>query len=149
MKNKIYFFVIILIVLAGILYIIFNNKRENTSKVIINNNLIKIELAYSDKDKFKGLGGREFLEPNQGMLFVYEYENKPGFVMRDMNFPLDFIWIKNNRVVDISKNIPIEPNKRDLTVYYPKTNINYVLEVNAGYADKNNIRVGDLVDIIY
>jgi uncharacterized membrane protein (UPF0127 family) len=70
--------------------------------------------------------------------------------MKDMLIPLDFIWVANGKIVKIDKNVPAPaPNTPDgnLKTYSPGTPIDYVLEVNAGFSDKNNIKVGDSVNL--
>ncbi|MDX1536041.1 MAG: DUF192 domain-containing protein, partial [Candidatus Spechtbacterales bacterium] len=66
---------------------------------------ITVELAEKPEDKAKGLSGRSSLAEEHGMLFVF---NRPGtysFWMKEMNFPIDIIWIgEDMRVVDITKN---------------------------------------------
>lgn len=110
---------------------------------------ISIELAETQQKRTLGLSGRESLKENQGMLFVFEQPFKAGFWMKDMLFPLDMVWIRDNRIVDISTNALPEPGKSDyeLTIYSPKTEIDSVLELNAGWAKQNNLSVGDEVKI--
>ena len=88
---------------------------------------------------------RETLPENQGMLFVFESEGKYGFWMRNMNFPIDIIWIdKNNKVVDIAKNA--EPCYLTCVSYKPKDNAKFVLEVRANLTDLLNIEEGSLIN---
>ena len=83
------------------------------------------------------------------MLFIFDQKYQPSFWMFDMNFPLDIIWISDDVIVDIDRNVPIpKPNTLDyqLPLYTPEKPINYVLEVNAGFCEKNSIEVGDSVE---
>src|SRR5689334_2050606 len=75
-------------------------------KVIINGHTIAAEVAITNAEKQKGLGGRTTLGKDQGMLFVYQHADRYGYWMKDMQFPLDFIWIHGTTVVDLSKRIP-------------------------------------------
>ncbi len=96
----------------------------------------------------KGLSGRNSLKDTQGMLFDFtKLENKqPAFWMKDMKFSLDILWIQNNAVVGITKNIPAPKNSKDvLPSYYAPGDIDYVIEVNAGWSDAHNIKTGDSV----
>jgi uncharacterized membrane protein (UPF0127 family) len=66
--------------------------------------------------------------------------------MKDMLFNLDLIWIKNGLVVDITKNAlapEVNTKLNELPLYKPNSDIDMVLEVNSGWTDKNNIRIGD------
>lgn len=110
---------------------------------------VKVEIADTTAERKKGLSGRKSLEEDHGMLFSFEgKELTPGFWMKDMLFPLDIIWIKGDEIVKIDKNVAI-PGKKETTfkLYYPPVSVNYVLEVNAGFSDKNKIKVGDTVKI--
>jgi len=71
--------------------------------------------------------------------------------MLGMRFPIDIIWIKNNRVVGIEKNVPA-PEKgipeAALKVYNPPESVDRVLEINAGLSDSLGIKIGDSFAII-
>lgn len=103
---------------------------------------IEVEIADAVEKQIQGLSDRPFMAENEGMLFVYEKPGKPSFWMKDMLFPLDFIYIKDDRVVDLVENVQPEgpdPIKR----IAPKTYTLYVLEVNAGVVQRHNIKIGD------
>jgi uncharacterized membrane protein (UPF0127 family) len=81
-----------------------------------------------------------------GMLFVFSTSQVRTFWMKDMNFPLDFIWINQNQVVKIDENVPAPINKLDPPqVILSDKPVNQVLEVNAGFVSKNHISIGDKV----
>jgi len=123
-----------------------NKELYKRGTVKIKENIINVEVAMKPLAKFKGLSWRKSLGENKGMLFVYGTPNYYTFWMKDMMFPLDIIWIDNNQIIDITKNIP--PARRDYApTYAPALPVNYVLEVNAGYADKHGIKIGDKVEI--
>lgn len=108
----------------------------------------QVRVARSDKDLQIGLSKTASLSENQGMLFVFKTKSKYGFWMRDMKFPIDVIFIDDNKVVDIKKNFKpsSDNNIASLEIYKPKADANYVLEVNEGLADKYNIKEGNKVE---
>jgi uncharacterized membrane protein (UPF0127 family) len=107
---------------------------------------ISIEVADDPREMQLGLGFREHLEVDSGMLFVYPRVTRPTFWMKNTLIPLDIIWINNNRVVDITANIPVEDNPDQPTrTYRPSQAVNWVLEVNAGWAKRHSVKVGDEV----
>lgn len=113
---------------------------------------LRVEIADTEQSRETGLSYREKLEENTGMLFVFNNPTVAFFWMKDMKFPLDMIWIKYDKIVGINSNVPIpKPDTplNQLPKYSPKEKVNYVLETNAGFVDKNNIRVGDSVEIKY
>lgn len=124
-------------------------KYSNT--VLIGNTTVNVDVADTQDKRAKGLGGRENLASNSGMLFVFDKADKYGFWMKGMKIALDFIWIKDGVVVDLLKNIqPPTPNQPDtsLPVYMPNQPVNMVLEVNSGFVDSHNIKVGDSVKFV-
>lgn len=160
--------VIIFIVVAGIFYrknqglspLPFpntqNTQATETKTVTINGTSIKVEVADSDQEKQKGLSQRASLNKNSGMLFeITDSKKTPTFWMKDMKFPIDIIWIlsssddvNNGKIIQIDKGIEPSPqgtSDKELKLYSPKSAVDYVLEVNSGYSDLNNIKVGDSV----
>jgi len=80
---------------------------------------------------------------NEGMLFVFSKPIEPAFWMKNMFFPIDIIWIDSTRtVVGITKKI--SPSTFPET-FYPPSPVKYVLEVNAGQAEANNIVEGTIL----
>lgn len=109
----------------------------------INDVLIYSTLAISPDERARGLSGRSALGQDQGMLFVHESSAFYSFWMKDMQFSIDIIWIdENNTVVDITRNISPDSFPQS---FQPIAPAQYVLEVNAGFADTNSIKIKDVV----
>lgn len=108
--------------------------------VSVGNTTVRVEIANTQMTRAKGLSSRSSLEEENGMLFVFETQNvTPKFWMKDMLIPLDIIWINDDKIVKIDKNI--QPN--ELQIYTSNQPIDYVLEVNGGFSEKKQIKVGD------
>lgn len=102
--------------------------------------------AYTPKNdvaNFKGLGGRTVLPEDYGMLWQYTTPQKPSFTMRGMRFPLDFIWLRDGKVVEITAGVQLGAEN-----IVPKVDVTGVLEVNAGYAFRHAVKVGDEAEIM-
>lgn len=119
--------------------------------VRIGNAEVGVEIARTDSARQLGLSGREYLAEDTGMLFVYENPGLHGIWMKDMNFPIDIIWIGAEdsrigtlRVLDMKKNVSPETYPIVFTPSVPST---YVLEVNAGFAEEEGVGIGDSVTI--
>jgi len=125
-----------------------NQTEEQKPKVKINNTEIQVEIADTPEKRTKGLSGRNSLDQNKGMLFVFPKGSNATFWMKDMKFDLDIIWIRDSKIVKIDKNVKAPkagtPDNK-LTLYKSKQPIDYVLEVNSGFIEKNNIEVGQIV----
>lgn len=138
--------ILLLIALLLIIYYGFSSSRvQEQAEVNFGIKKLRVEIAETNLQKFKGLSSRENLKHDTGMLFVYKDYNKPGFCMRDMNFSIDIIWIKDNKVVGFNQNLPLDNCEK---AYFPPAEINYVLEVNSGFAAENSIKMGDEVRIV-
>ena len=111
---------------------------------------IQVQIADTTDKRTKGLSGTTSLKANDGMLFIFEGKTNPVFWMKDMLIPLDLIWIGDGKIVRIDKNVPIpapSTTENKLKTYSAGAPIDYVLEVNAGFSDANNIKVGSAVDL--
>ena len=104
---------------------------------------LRVEVADTDQKRVQGLSGRPSLAKNEGILFVFEEPGRYGFWMKDMNFSIDIIWIgQDKKVVEIMNTIVPETFPE---VFYSKEPIQYVLEVNAGWAKENDVQLRDKV----
>lgn len=111
---------------------------------------INIEIADTKEKRNKGLGYRESLASDSGMLFLFQDTGKHTFWMKGMKFPIDIIWIKGTEVVDIIKNAavpPVDQKDETLPIYAPQIEIDKVLEVNAGFVDSHGIKVGNNLEV--
>ena len=107
---------------------------------------LKVDLALTAQAQEQGLSGRNNLQEDEGMLFVFDHADKYPFWMKDMNFPIDIIWIgEDMQVVYIEKNA--EPASYPET-FAPSQNAKYVLEVVSSFSQKNNLKEGDEVEFL-
>lgn len=87
---------------------------------------------------------RKSLSRKRGMLFLFDQENKYSFWMKNMYIPLDLIWMsKDKRIVDIMTNVL--PCGGACGNLIPREKVQFVLEVNTGFVEKNCITLGDEV----
>ena len=95
----------------------------------------------------KKLGGRSELSDAQGMLFLMGSTDKHSFWMKDVTFPIDIIWILDDKVAEVTHNVMPQPGAQDseLITYPAHIPVNKVLEVKSGWAATNGIKPGDVV----
>lgn len=124
---------------------------------------IKVEVVDTPEKSSLGLSYRDEIGAD-GMLFVLARRGMPTFWMKGMRIPLDMIWIdclqpeqlteeigqsgKECQVADITRNVPVPEDPEDLTslpTYHPKSPVQYVLEVPAGWSIQQAIDIGALV----
>jgi len=151
-KHK-YFFIAAILVLTAV----FSASRFDRSPNVLPNQdvpkpyvqidgiKIPVEIATSTTAIRKGLSGRVSLDADRGMIFVFSKPDKYRFWMPDMHFPIDIIWTNNGKIVGITENASNEFNPANPIFYTPQKPAQYVLEVNAGFAEKNNINIGDKI----
>jgi hypothetical protein len=108
---------------------ITNNDGENIS--------IDCEVPTTEEEKATGLMYRDSLGENSGMFYDY---TDGGFWMDNVKFPIEMIFINDNKVVDIKK-----AEAYDKTSIYPSVESNGNLEVNDDFCVDNNISVGNTI----
>lgn len=113
----------------------------------VNDTELRVELADTPEKQQQGLSGRPPLNDAQGMLFDFRNtpNARPSFWMKDMKFALDLIWIKDNRIIEITPNVPPAPQTTEasLPTYSPTGDVDLVLEVLAGFTERHQIKIGD------
>jgi len=138
-----------ILLMVGIVFITILNfysfdKILPTATVSIQEKTIKVEFVTTAADMYRGLSGRNYLCSDCGMLFDFPNSGERKFVMRDMKFPLDIVFISNGRIIKIDANLVPAGDKPEI-IYSSEGEVNQVLELNAGYTTQNNINVGDFV----
>jgi uncharacterized membrane protein (UPF0127 family) len=124
------------------------HKNITLKEITIGQTHVMVTIADTDITRSHGLSNVTSLAKNEGMLFMFPQPGIYTFWMKDMKFALDFIWVNNGKVVQIDANIPapdINTPDNQLKLYKSKFPVDSVLEVNAGFALKSNIKVGDKV----
>lgn len=130
-----------------------------TTELKVKDSTLYVEVVNTPEKITLGLSGREKFKDNQGMLFDFSPQFStetgkaagitPNFWMKEMKFDLDLIWIKDKKIVGITKNVP-KPSEgqklSDLPLYPAPQPIDMVLEVVAGWSDDNNIQINDIVN---
>ena len=139
MKFEIIIFSVTVMVLLVLFY--FKKTPARYMNVKVSSTEVKAEIADDLIKRTKGLMFRKGLGEKEGMLFVFDEENYHGFWMMNMSIPIDMIWInKEKKVVDITKNA--QPCGLICSSYIPKEKVMYVLEVNANFTERHNVKIG-------
>lgn len=134
-------------------------QKGDFTRISIGQNTLKAFRADNSALRQKGLGGREAILSDEGMLFAFDTSDYHGIWMKDMMFPLDIIWMdewkprtdadktqKNAEgksrlvVVDVKENVSPATFPE---VFTPKSPASYVLETRAGFARENGVKIGE------
>lgn len=109
---------------------------------------VQVRVADTFSKRYTGLSDTESLAPNEGMLFVYDTEANRTFVMRDMAFSLDIVFVGADGYITRIAYAPVPPPRtpdRELTPYRGRAK--WVLEVNGNWTTDHGVTAGDRVDV--
>jgi uncharacterized membrane protein (UPF0127 family) len=115
--------------------------------VIVNGAVLVADIAATDEQMTRGLSVKDNLDENEAMLFVFDEEAEHTFVMKNMKFPIDIIWIDADKtVVHIEHNLQPCSSGLFCPTYKPNDDSLYVLETIAGFAERHDIVKGTMVE---
>ncbi len=108
---------------------------------------MQVEIASTDQQRKIGLMNRLNLDQDRGMLFIFDKQGVLYFWMKDTLFPLDMVFIDQKGIIqDIVRNAqPCTGSDADCLKISPRKPVRYVLEINAGEADRLGLKLGDTV----
>ena len=104
---------------------------------------VEVRVADTYSERYTGLSNTESLGPNEGMLFVHDEEGEYAYVMRDMAFPIDIVFVDADLTITAIHHAPTE--ERPYTRY--RGTGKYVLEVPYEWTTDHGVAVGDRVRI--
>jgi uncharacterized membrane protein (UPF0127 family) len=104
--------------------------------------VLQVEVMVKDEDRAMGLMFRPSLPKDRGMLFVFERPDFHGIWMKNCKFPIDIVWLDEERkVAHVAESVP--PCKAEpCPVYTPLRRAAYVVELNAGVARREKALLG-------
>jgi hypothetical protein len=109
---------------------------------------VDVRIADTAEKRYLGLSATESLGPREGMLFVHDAEGEYAYVMRDMAFPIDIVFVAPDGTVTTIHHASLPPDgtdNSDLTRY--RGTGQYVLELPRGTANETGLEEGDRVVI--
>lgn len=121
-----------------IILIICNMKFYN---IKINSKDLNVVVSDTQETRYKGLSDLKKLGKQKGMLFIFPEATIIGMVMRDMNFDLDFIFVNDKWEVTQLETL----DKDEEYGVQSDIPIQMVIEVNKGFIQNNDIKVGDIL----
>lgn len=111
---------------------------------------LSIAVADNHDERVNGLQGVSGLGSHEGMWFVFSDEVVREFWMKDMQIPLDIIFVDADfRIVTFVENAPVcfivDPEQADCLHYSSVELAQYVLELKAGSVKDYGIQAGDTI----
>ncbi|MBU0732395.1 DUF192 domain-containing protein [Patescibacteria group bacterium] len=127
-----------------------DNIIRNKNKVHVevgDNYQVEAEIAKTMLERAAGLSHRESLATDEAMLFIFDKPDYYQFWMKDMKFPIDIIFINEDKIVDIKKSVPPALDDGNIEHYPPVNPAIYVLETPAGISEEYGFEVGTPVEM--
>lgn len=113
--------------------------------VAIGGEQFNVEVADTKEIQEQGLSGRDGLDTNEGMLFVFEKPGRYSFWMKDMSFSIDMAWIdEKGKILTIAPSVSPDTYPRSFT---SNIDAKYVIELPANTLKRLNVNVGDSVSL--
>ncbi len=110
------------------------------AKIHVGDKIIPVTIADTQPLRSQGLSGTPSLKTGTGKLFIFPKTAIQGFWMKDMQYPIDIVWIDEAwKVIGITEHV--DPASYP-TIFYAPAPVPYVLEINAGEAAVDNFGVG-------
>lgn len=114
------------------------------AKISLNSKQLNLRIACTREQLTQGLMNVKELPENTGMLFVFRDEQTLTFWAKNTHIPIDIAYLNNNlEIVDINTLKPF-----DESIVASKNPASFALELNAGWFQRNMVKVGDRIQII-
>ncbi|WP_066466151.1 DUF192 domain-containing protein [Sanguibacter suarezii] len=95
---------------------------------------ITVEVAVSPDQRRLGLSGRTDVAQGTGMVFGFGAQDVPQLWMVDTLVPLDALWIRDGRIIQIDHMSPCwESNDEDCQIWAPALQVDAVVEMPPGH----------------
>ncbi len=147
----------LLVVLVALACAGESERAAETLEIAVAGERLTVELALDYQTRFRGLGGRDVIPKDGGMLFVFPNQQRLGAVMRDVRIPLDVAFLdRSGRVVAMHAMLPEPPREpgeggieyeERLTPYWSGAPAQFMLETAAGRLFGLGLQVGDRIAV--
>ncbi|WP_123533879.1 DUF192 domain-containing protein [Halosimplex salinum] len=105
---------------------------------------VEVRVADTQPKRYLGLSNTSELSTGAGMLFVHESEGSHGYVMRDMAFPLDIVFVDADERITTIHHAGVPEGSYERTY---RGRGKWVLEVPRGWANETGVEEGDRIAV--
>ena len=151
-------FLLVIIMMAGGAWILYSLSQtpsieSSTAKLLndqkktgrIGSAYFNFEIADTPSERVRGLSGRDKLANSDAMLFIFDKSAKECFWMKDMKFNIDILWFDaDQKLITIKRDAAPSSYPE---YFCPDKPARYVVEVTAGVVDKNQIQLGQKLEL--
>lgn len=144
LERKYVLYVVTVLLCAVACFVALIYTQTDTRTVRLGTNTFKLELATTPAQHAVGLSGRDTIDPNGGMLFVFDTPAQYCFWMKDTHISLDILWLdREGQVIDLIENV--DPASYPES-FCPDKDASYVVELPAGSVTSSGVVVGTRTD---
>lgn len=127
---------IALLLIGGMFFILY--RPVSSKKITLNGQQFYVDIADEEAERIQGLSGREPLNHNEGMLFVFDEPQEICLWMKDMRFSIDILWFNEHKqLIQVKNNISPDTYPDSFCSTKPAK---YVLELSAGSAERKGLQ---------
>lgn len=147
---KIKILVLVFLIAAAFFFFFVYRKNGNEYNIVYfpkQNISLNVRLAENPSEWSRGLMFEKSFLENEGMLFVFPDEIPRQFWMKNMNFPLDIIFISADKTIVALKDNFAPCVSADCPSYQSSKPAKYVLEANAGFSEEHDLKIGQNIEI--
>ena len=142
--------ILLFLIFAFLAILIVPHLLKEGAYVIIDSKKFYVDVAKTQQEKEKGLAIYKSMPKDRGMIFPFNTLDYRYFWMKGMAFPLDIIYIRQGKIVEIFKSLPPPKSAEEiLPTVTSEEKTDMVLETNAGLSNQYNFKKGDLVKVNY
>jgi uncharacterized membrane protein (UPF0127 family) len=131
---------IVLVIVGSFLLFVWPGLAMPETKIFLGDGVFSTDLALTQSARETGLSGKNSLQPDHALLMAFPSEGEWGIWMKDMNFPIDIVWLNKDKKVIY---IVLGAQPGDLKIHYPKSPAKYVVELPAGTVSSKAINTNN------
>ncbi len=118
-------------------------QKLKTETLTLQGKKIVAEIADTDATRERGLMFRTKMGENEGMLFVFDYDERLGFWMKNTLIPLAIGYFDANmKLIEVHEMVPAAMGDQYPKSYPSSKPARYALEMNKGWFARNHIKPG-------
>ena len=146
----------IIIGVLGMMFVPLDIKNRNldfsVGTIKIDEKIMNVEVADSDSERQRWLMFRyEKLEPNSGMLLVYDKPDLYSVWLLNIRYPLDLLWFdqQGSLVYAVKNANPCNNILDPSTCTFKSTKPSkFILAASSGFIQQNNVTFNSKIDIL-
>ena len=140
------------VALAVAVVLLRQGPLPTTQKLTLGGRVFTLELALDNQSRYRGLSHREQIDPDGGMLFVFDTARRQAFVMRDCLIPIDLIYLgPSGRIVHMHQMEvePPETRKNPRRLYHSNGPAQFAIELAGGTLPQLALKEGQKINLPY